>query len=315
MAGTAQTINFPKMASGYSNATVHNCCSPLSHPNSPLYLPPPPLSVCTGHCMQLSCFFFISRKWELDRLEFEKKLYYFNAMDYPVQLLLFPEGGDLTHKTRQRSDNFAKENSLPCYRYCIHPRTTGFNYIMNALRDGGLDAVYDITIGYPDVLPKTEIDAWHGIYPKEVHFHIRSYDNKDIPEDQEGMKKWLGDRWTEKEERLKNFYTHLEFKEPTDRLENGTKHNLDGMKHDLIRSPEVVKPHNLSYFLYSIFIIVLTNVILIVPWWFIPHFSAYMLLGFVFMMYRGYWDYSQYIMSFKQEEIEEAIRRSKDTQH
>lgn len=257
--------------------------------------------------MQLSCFFFISRKWEQDRLEFQKKLHYFNAIDYPVQLLLFPEGGDLTPKSRKRSDEYAKENDLPCFRYCFHPRTTGFNYIMNILREGGLDAVYDISVGYPDVLPKTEIDAWNGIYPKEVNFHIRSYEDKDIPKDEEGMKDWLKSRWQEKEDRLREFYTHLEFKEPNHHLENGYAAN--SMKQHT--SPEVIKPHNIPFLLHSIFVIAFTNVIPIVLWVCVPYFSVYMFCALVFMIYRGYWDYSQYIMSFKQKEVEEALRKSK----
>lgn len=283
----------------------------------------PSLPLISGHCMQLSCFFFISRKWEQDRLEFQKKLQYFNAIDYPVQLLLFPEGGDLTPKTREISDKFADENNLPRYSYSFHPRTTGFNYIMSLLREGGLDAVYDISIGYPDILPKTEVDAWNGIYPKEVHFHIKSYEDRDIPEDEDGMKKWLKERWQEKEARMKDFYTHLEFKDPpvetddshqngnvpNNPLQNG--HVPNGTKHTLQRSPEVIKPHNIFYLLYSIFIIVSTNIILIVPWMYLPYFSFYMFCSFVFMMYRGYCDYSQYVMSFKEKEIEEMLRKSK----
>lgn len=278
-----------------------------------IFLIPPPL---LGYCMQLSCFFFISRKWEVDKLEFQRKLYYFNAIDYPIQLLLFPEGSDLTPRTRQHSDKYAKKNHLACYQYCLHPRTTGFNYIMNAMREGGLDAVYDVTIGYPDVLPKTEIDAWRGIYPKEIHFHMRSYGNEDIPEDEEGMKKWLGERWLEKEERLKHFYTHREFKEPavTDvDLENSHMANEDRnvTKDSLVKSPEVVNPHNIPFLLRSLFIIVLTNVATILPWLFIPYFSVYMLFAAVFTIYHSYWDYSSYVMSFKQREVEEALRKSK----
>ena len=84
--------------------------------------------------MQLSCFLFINRRWEQDKLEFQDKLYYFNAIDYPIQILLFPEGGDLTPRTRERSHAYADTNNLPRYHYCFHPRTTGFKYAMNALR-------------------------------------------------------------------------------------------------------------------------------------------------------------------------------------
>ena len=45
--------------------------------------------------MQYMCHMFITRHWPEDEKEFKKKLFYYNALDLPVQLLLFPEG-DLT---------------------------------------------------------------------------------------------------------------------------------------------------------------------------------------------------------------------------
>ena len=171
------------------------------------------LCTLTGWCMQFSNFLFIKRRWDLDEREFHDKLYYLNCINSPCQLLLFPEGGDMTHKSKKRSDDYADENNLPRYQYCLHPRTTGFVYVMNALRSGGLDAVYDVTIGYPDVLPKTEVEMAKGIMPREVHFHINSYDDKDLPRDDEQLAQWCKDRWKEKEERLKIFYTHKEFQE------------------------------------------------------------------------------------------------------
>ena len=163
--------------------------------------------------MQFSNFLFIKRRWDLDEEEFRNKLFYLNCIGSPCQLLLFPEGGDLTYKTKKRSDMYADENSLPRYQYCLHPRTTGFVYVMNALRSGGLDAVYDVTIGYPDALAKTESELAKGIMPREVHFHIKCYDDRDVPRDDDELEQWCKDRWEEKEERLKQFYTHKEFRE------------------------------------------------------------------------------------------------------
>ena len=275
--------------------------------------------------MQLSCFLFISRKWERDRTEFQNKLYYFNAIDYPIQILLFPEGGDLTPHSRKRSDDYAKKNDLPRYQYCIHPRTTGFNYVMNALRDGGLDAVYDITIGYPDALPKTEVDPYRGFYPKEVHFHVRSFDNEDIPEDEEGMKEWLGDRWSEKEERLRDFYTHSEFRDAVSddahaskdepltngHVANNIATNNIASHRSTERSAEVYLPRNIPYLLYSIFIFVSTNAILIIPTLYVPYFWLYMLFCCLFLAWVTYKDLSTFVMSPKWKEVENAIRSSK----
>ena len=76
----------------------------------------------------------------------------------------------------------------------LHPRTTGFTYIVQTMReskltkkliliftplicnfftDGGLHAIYDVTIGYPDKIPETEQDIIDGNLPNEIHFHIK----------------------------------------------------------------------------------------------------------------------------------------------
>ena len=41
--------------------------------------------------------------------------------------------------------------------------------------DGGLHAVYDVTLGYPDIVPETEQDLMDGNFPNEVHFHIKRF--------------------------------------------------------------------------------------------------------------------------------------------
>lgn len=46
--------------------------------------------------MQVAAFIFIQRKWEDDKGHFEKMLHYFCDIHEPLQLLIFPEGTDLT---------------------------------------------------------------------------------------------------------------------------------------------------------------------------------------------------------------------------
>lgn len=46
--------------------------------------------------MQVAAFIFIQRKWEDDKNHFEKMLDYFCDIHEPLQLLIFPEGTDLT---------------------------------------------------------------------------------------------------------------------------------------------------------------------------------------------------------------------------
>ena len=272
--------------------------------------------------MQFSNFLFIKRRWEEDKKEFHDKLYYLNSIDYPCQLLLFPEGGDMTKKTKTRSDKYADENGLPRYQYCIHPRTTGFVYVMNALRSGGLDAVYNVTIGYPDALPKTEVEIAKGIMPREVHFHIKSYDDRDLPMDDEQLGQWCRDRWAEKEERLKQFYTNKEFQDwhnekPT---ENGHSngqayhHNqlANGNSKTFIKPKEALVGKNYFYFLYSVFIFTSTNYLIYMITW-IPYGALYLCLAFLAQLavsvYGGGLD--KVMLYFKRTEIEQAFARMK----
>lgn len=50
--------------------------------------------------MQVAAFIFIQRKWEDDKSHFEKMLDYFCDIREPLQLLIFPEGTDLTGRVR-----------------------------------------------------------------------------------------------------------------------------------------------------------------------------------------------------------------------
>ena len=316
--------------------------------------------VHTGQCMQMSSFIFIKRKWEEDKIEFRDKLYYLNAIDYPVQLLLFPEGGDFTPKTKKRSDKYAEENNLPALDYCLHPHTTGFKYAVNALREGnlGLDAIYDLTIAYPDVLPKTEVDVGHGILPREVHFHVKKHDDEDIPRGQAELEMWLQDRWLEKEERLKNFYQYKEFREEPGEAEcsngihfdnhsshcngkqnrtsasnghafseancngkhtgNGsTTRSINGISTSsssphTLKSPEVVRPRNIPYFLYSVFIFISTNLLMFVPMYYSTYYCWYMFFGTIFLAFGHYWKGMGHLyMLFKRKEIAREIAKSK----
>lgn len=39
--------------------------------------------------------------------------------------------------------------------------------------DKQLDAIYDLSVGYPGTLPQNEFDVLRGKFPEEVHFHIK----------------------------------------------------------------------------------------------------------------------------------------------
>ncbi|TRY88716.1 hypothetical protein DNTS_029658 [Danionella cerebrum] len=160
-----------------------------------------------GWAMQVGCYLFLSRRWMVDRSHLSNILKFFCHIREPVQILLFPEGTDLTEHTRSRSDEFAEKHSLPKYEFVLHPRTTGFTFMLETLRQGGnLDALHDITVAYPQLIPQTEGHLLAGQFPEEIHFHLQRFPVASVPEDSAGLQIWLQDLWKQKEQRLQEFY-------------------------------------------------------------------------------------------------------------
>ncbi|XP_072760813.1 lysocardiolipin acyltransferase 1 isoform X3 [Anoplolepis gracilipes] len=166
----------------------------------------------TGWIMQMNGFLYITRRWEEDQGRLSRTLDYLIALDSRTQLLIFPEGTDLTKSSKEKSDKYAIQHHLPRYTYTLHPKTTGFAYLAQHLqRANYLDAVYDLTIAYPDYIPQSEIDLIRGKFPDEVHFHIRRISSADIPMQDLTLRKWLENRWSDKEGILKRFYEQKGF--------------------------------------------------------------------------------------------------------
>jgi len=164
-----------------------------------------------GWAMQLFLFLFLSRKWEKDQIYLEKQYTFFAQNKLPLQLLIFPEGTDLSPENQQRHREYSQSKNLTVYQYLLHPRIKGTYYTLSLLKDS-LDAVYDMTIGYPEHMPRGEKDILLGIFPQQVHFHIRRYLISDIPlntEKEFGI--WLQQRWDEKEKLLTQFYKTKSF--------------------------------------------------------------------------------------------------------
>lgn len=70
-----------------------------------------------------------------------------------------------------------------------------------------LDAVHDITVAYPKNIPQTERHLILGLFPREIHFHVRRYPVSSLPDSSSDLESWCRDRWAEKETRLRDFYS------------------------------------------------------------------------------------------------------------
>lgn len=103
------------------------------------------------------------------------------------------------------------------------------------LEKDALDAVYDVTLVYPDVVPQTEKMLLRGQFPKQVKVHLARYDEKKnfpmgfepstvilvvlffrypssvLPRTEDGLKTFLEERWHEKEKIIKEFFATGQF--------------------------------------------------------------------------------------------------------
>lgn len=157
-----------------------------------------------GWVMQMCCFLYIRRRWEDDQRLMKNVLDYFRDIDHTFQVLLFPEGTNLSPRTQKKSEEFARKAGLPTLAHLLQPRTTGFTFLVDKLRSSQLlDAVYDVTVAYPKTLPHTELDLLKGRMPEEVHFHVKRHPASSLPPTDEGLRTWLTNVWTEKDQLLK----------------------------------------------------------------------------------------------------------------
>ena len=120
--------------------------------------------------MQNALYIFLKRRWEQDESYLNTVLSYFVDSSDCLQLLLFPEGTNFEDASKVKSDSFARKNNLPSYDFVLHPRVRGFTYCVEKLRQGRLDAVHDVTIGYSENYCFEEIDLLKGNVPDEIHF-------------------------------------------------------------------------------------------------------------------------------------------------
>ncbi|KAG8231958.1 hypothetical protein J437_LFUL008878, partial [Ladona fulva] len=152
-------------------------------------------------------FLYIHRSWERDKHSLGKILDYFRDLRHPCQILIFPEGTDFSPANKKRSDEYAAERHLERYDHVLHPKTTGFVFLAQRMRQNGqLDAVYDITVAYPKSLPQSEADMARGIFPEEVYFRVKRHALSSLPESDIELRHWLTELWRDKEEALRQFY-------------------------------------------------------------------------------------------------------------
>ncbi len=139
---------------------------------------------------------FLKRDWFTDKARIERTFQHLIESGIPYWLISFVEGTRITPEKLRKSREHAVKRCLVPPSYTLVPRVKGFSASVQGLR-GSAVAVYDVTIGYPKGIPS----LWQYISGQvsEIHLHLKRYGMETLPNDEEGLARWLSDRFSEKE--------------------------------------------------------------------------------------------------------------------
>lgn len=132
---------------------------------------------------------------------------------WPYQLILFPEGTNLSANTRKKSIKYAEKVNKQPFKNVLLPHVTGLYTIIKTLKS--CKYLYDVTIAYSGVdrheyaqdiytMKKVFLE---GKSPKCIDIHINLVKVEDIPlASIDEFSDWLFERWAIKDELMENYY-------------------------------------------------------------------------------------------------------------
>jgi 1-acyl-sn-glycerol-3-phosphate acyltransferase len=150
----------------------------------------------------LDCI-FVKRDWLADKKRILGTFSKFLNYRISIWLITFVEGTRFTTEKVARSQMQCRRKGLPDLEYVLIPRTRGFVAALEGL-EGHLQAVYDVTIGYEEGLPRL-----HHLFRsqvKRIHIDVRRFPIADLPASDEGRTQWLKDRFVRKDALMKAFF-------------------------------------------------------------------------------------------------------------
>ncbi|QID84222.1 putative acyltransferase cst26 [Saccharomyces pastorianus] len=134
---------------------------------------------------------------------------------WPYNLVLFPEGTNLSADTRQKSAKYAAKIGKEPFKNVLLPHSTGLRFSLQQLKPS-VEVLYDITIGYSGLKKEEYGEQVYGFksiflegrYPKLVDIHIRAFNVDDIPlNDENEFSNWLYKIWGEKDVLMEKYYS------------------------------------------------------------------------------------------------------------
>ncbi|MEE6476640.1 hypothetical protein FKM82_011154 [Ascaphus truei] len=132
-----------------------------------------------------------------------------------MYLVVFPEGTRYNPeipKVITDSQAFSMKEGLPVLKHVLTPRVKATHVAIDAMQDY-LDAVYDITVAYEGTTDQAgqrkEAPSMTEFLCKEcprIHIFVERVDLRDIPKEQIFMRRWLHERFENKDKLLTEFY-------------------------------------------------------------------------------------------------------------
>ena len=174
-----------------------------------------------GWALQSGVHCFLSRRWVQDESHLSRFISFYARGTQKLQLLMFPEGTDLNPAAIQKSNQFAEKNGVPVHLHTLHPRTTGFTYLMKQSAvvaaesnqsTGSVTSMFssvtDLTLAFPDLVIRKSTDLMFGHWPRCLHIMLHRYEMSDLPDvkDESATAQWLARLWSDKEARLSRFH-------------------------------------------------------------------------------------------------------------
>lgn len=161
------------------------------------------MGIFGGWAMECGAYIFLERDWGKDEALLSEAIAYYARSGEPYQLLLFPEGSDLSPANLAKARAFAEEKGLTPFAHLLQPRTTGFAHILASMKGAGMaGSLYDVTVAFAGPVVQTEAELIKGQAPGALHFHVRSLP---LPE-AAAAGPWLRALWARKEAALAHFY-------------------------------------------------------------------------------------------------------------
>jgi len=153
----------------------------------------------------LECI-FMKRNWAEDRERVVAQLRKFQKDRVPVWVNIYPEGTRLKPSKLAAAQEFARKSGQPVPQHVLVPRVRGFLATLEGL-EGHLQAVYDLTMAYPQRAPT----LWDILSGKgtPVTVEITRYPIEALPADAEGRSAWLMKLYHDKDRRLEALMAQL----------------------------------------------------------------------------------------------------------